>query len=403
MMKSGKIYIIALFLVLSISVATDARAATGALPEVKGTAAFLVEAERGQVLYRKYPDVRVPVSIASKLMTVVLALEKVKPDENVTISKESAIVDGSLLNMEGGEKHTVEDLLGAVMLTATNDAAIAIAEYVGGDVKKFTDLMNNKAKDLNMKNTRFTNPTGIYDENQYTTASDLSLLIRYGISNPLFKSLLSYKALSWDVPNKTQILINTNKMFWMYDGVDGGKSGITWKNNQSAVTTATRNGMKLISIVLDSPGDDVFNDTVNLLDYGYDNFRQNLLVQKNQALKTVTIQDQEIDLLSRDDILYVHPLGDNNISNIEYVLTKEPTGPIQRSNILGMAKFTLKDGTVVDVNLYPDRDIRPPSNIINLLMGKLNENKDVSVLLVLMLLLEVSLIGMWAVRAIRNR
>ena len=155
-------------------------------PDISAPSALLMEAETGQILYEKNTGIPLHISAANKLMTVLVAVENGNLSSNVTVSSESVITEGSTLNLVVGEKYLLNDLLHAVMLTSANDAAIAVAEHISsGDIGKFVDLMNKTAEKLGMDNTHFTNPTGLYDENQYTTASDIAKLVRYHRKSPV--------------------------------------------------------------------------------------------------------------------------------------------------------------------------------------------------------------------------
>ena len=366
--------------------------AAPSMPTISAASSILVDAKRGQILYQKLSAARTHVSISSKIMTALLAIEKSQLDAKVTISKESANTEGATLNLVVGEKYSISDLLAAVILSPANDASNAVAEFVGGDIEKFTILMNNKAKDLNLKNTNFTNPSGLYDPSQYTTAQDLATLMRFALSNPMFNNIFSFNARTWESGGKTQMLVNSNTLFWSYDGVDGGKAGYNDKQQQSAITTATREGTRLICIALDSPENAVFGDSTKLFDYGFSNFKTDILVQKGQVIKTLTVADQVINLISYNDVYYTFPIGDNYINRFELNITDKLDLPITKDTVLGVAKYILNDETVVDINLYSEREIYPPSGLLKKASDKLSENKDIYLLLLLLLVLEAVLV-----------
>lgn len=325
-------------------------------------------------------------------MTAILVIEKGDLEAKVTISKESSTLEGSVLFLTVGEKYAVEDLLNAIIITNANDAANALAEYIGGDINKFVEIMNNKAKELNMKNTNFINPTGLYDDSQYTTANDIAILMKYALSLPAFNRIFSYRAVPWVDKKGTDLLTNSNKLFWSYDGVDGGKIGYNQKELQTAITTATRNNRRLIAIVLDAPKDSAPQDSVKLLDYGFNNFRKGVLVPKNQTLTNTTIGDKEINLITNSDIYYTHPIGETYVKNFSFSIVKDIKPPITKSMIVGIARYTLNDGTIIDVNLYPETEILPPDNFRTTLMKQLKENKDIFILLIILICIEILII-----------
>jgi D-alanyl-D-alanine carboxypeptidase (penicillin-binding protein 5/6) len=380
----------------NISDADSTDGGTGAasnvpVPEISAASAILVEAETGQVLYHKNKNARLHISAACKLMTVLVAIENSDIYSNATVSADSVNIEGSALNLQVGAKHQVVDLLYAIMLTSANDAAIAVAEYVSaGDIEKFTAKMRETALKLNMNNTNFTNPTGLYDEKQYTTAADISLLIRYAIQNPTFNRIFSAKARPWYGPEtEARILTSSNKLFWGYDGVEGGKTGYNKKEQQTIICTANRSNMKLICIVLDAPENTMYSDAVSLLDYGFNNFRKSTLVRKGEHLKTSELDGKEIRLVSQDDIMYVHPLSENYIEH--FSVEADLKLPLKRTVPVGNAKYVLQDGTEILVSLYPETEIVPPDDTLTKIRKKIIENKDIFVLVAILLVIEALL------------
>lgn len=381
--------------------------ASGAVPPgptISAPSAILIDSIQGQVLYGKDTGRKVPLSIASKVMTMLLAIEKSTPEAKITISKESAETDGSLLNLEAGEKYTVEDLLYATMLTSANDTANALAEFIGGDIAKFVEMMNEKSKVLDLKNTHFVNPSGLYHQDQYTTAQDMAILMRTALKNPVFNIIFSTSAKPWSSKSGSQVLISQNKLFWWgYEGVDGGKIGVGDNGMQSAVTTATREGLRLICITLGAKQDAVFHDTIKQLDYGFNNFRKGLLVAKDSILKNMPFGDHELALSSLENVYYTYPIGDSYIKNIEFSIKKDLKPPITQDLIVGTARYTLTDGTVIDVSLCSGNEIHPPSRWFDLIKSRLLENKDIFYFLIVLCAIEGLIILANIVRFIKKR
>lgn len=358
-------------------------------PEIRAESAILTETSRGQILFQKNPNKRLHISTANKLMTAIIVLEKCKLDEKVTISKEASSSQGSVIYLGAGEKYTVEELLYALMLKSANDATTALAEYVAGDTEKFVDLMNSKSSELKLKNTLFKNPTGLYDENQYTTAYDLSIIIKYALSNSTFNNIFSTKAKVWFGKTNTSILISQNNLFWSYNGIDGGKIGYNEKDKQAAVVTATRDNRRLISIVLNSPEESVFEDSVKLLDHGFENFRKGILASKGQSLKRHQIGNNEVNLICPDNIYYTFPIGMNYIKSVNIEVMENIKLPVTKKQILGTATYVLMDDTVISVELHSDTDIYPPEDFWASALNKLTSNKDILVLIIILLMIEL--------------
>jgi D-alanyl-D-alanine carboxypeptidase (penicillin-binding protein 5/6) len=361
-------------------------------PEISAASAILVEAETGQVLYHKNSNALLHISAACKLMTTLVAIENSDIYSNATVSADAVNIEGSALSLEVGAKYQVADLLYAIMLTSANDAAIAVAEYVSaGDIEKFTAKMRETAIKLNMNRTNFTNPTGLFDEKQYTTAADISLLIRYAIQNPTFNRIFSAKARPWyGTGTETKILTSSNKLFWGYDGVEGGKTGYNKKEQQTVICTANRSNLKLICIVLDAPESTMYSDATSLLDYGFNNFRKSTLVRKGEQLKTSELDGKEIKLVSQSDIMYVHPIGENYIE--EFSAEADLKLPLKKTVPVGSAKYILQDGTEIVVSLYPETEIVPPDDTLTKIRKKVIDNKDIFILAAILLVIEVFLI-----------
>lgn len=361
-------------------------------PEISSPSAILVEAETGQVLYHKNSETPLHISAACKLMTVLVAVENSSLSSYVTVSADSVDTEGSALNLEVGAKYMMNDLLHAIMLTSANDAAVAVAENVSsGDLKKFIDMMNETAKKAGMTQTQFTNPTGLYDELQYTTAKDIAALIRYAIKNPQFNNIYSAKVKLWyDASNTPRILTSSNQLFWSYDGLNGGKIGYNNKDLQSVISTATRENLKLIGIVLDSPAQSMYTDTSALLDYGFNNFWKSTLVRKNEVIKTIDYEGNQVKLVSQSDIMYIHPIGESYIK--EFEATANIKTPLKKTTPAGNATYILGDGTEVSISLYPESEIIPAEDTKTRIQKKINENKDIFLIVAILLVIEAILL-----------
>ena len=361
-------------------------------PEISAPSAILVEADTGQVMYYKNSEAPLHISAANKLMTVLVAVENASLSSYVTVSSDSVDTEGSALNLEVGAKYLMNDLLHAIMLTSANDAAVAVAENVSsGDIEKFVDMMNETAEKLGMTGTNFSNPTGLYDESQYTTAKDLSLLIKYAIKNPQFNNIYSTKVKLWyDSSNNPKILTSSYQMFWSYDGLLGGKIGYNNKDQQSVVSTANRKNLNLISIVLDAPEQAMYTDTEALFDYGFNNFWKSTLVSKNEVIKTVEFEGHQVKLVSQSEVMYIHPIGESYISEFEATATITP--PLKKTIPAGKAIYVLDDGTEVNISLFPESEIVPVEDTKTKIQKKINENKDIFLIVALLVVIEVILL-----------
>lgn len=363
-------------------------------PLIESPSAILIELRRGQILYSKKPDEPLHIAAASKLMTALIALEKTDNKTMVTASKDAVNAKGAMLDMTVGEKYSADSLIYASMLNNANDATIALAEAVGGTVDGFVKLMNDYAASINMKNTVFVNPTGEYDENQRTTASDLARLLRHALTTNIeFDTVFSSQAKPWFDKEKTLVLTNLNEMFWSYEGVDGGKVDYNDPRYQSVITTVTRGQQRLLCLLLDSPAESMYSDSMKLLDHGFSNFRISILVSKDQPMIDLKVEGHDISLVAGSDVYYTHPIGVNYIKENHFdPLTSAHKLPLYKNTLMGTIKFTLTDGTIIAVDLFPDREILPELTLFEKVKKRLYEYKELLYIIMVLCVLEAFLL-----------
>lgn len=244
-----------------------------AAPDVSAKSAVLIEAESGRVLYQKNAFIRLPMASTTKIMTAIVAIEKGDLGKTVTVAKEAIGVEGSSIYLVPNEKLTLESLVWALLLQSANDAATAIAIEVGGSVEGFAKLMNEKAEELGLTATHFTNPHGLDDEDHYTSAYDLAKIAAYALRNETFKTICStYKKTIPHGEDGTRVLVNHNKLLRLYDGAIGVKTGFTKRSGRCLVGAAERDGLTLVSVTLSAPDD--WNDHKEMLDFGFSHYER---------------------------------------------------------------------------------------------------------------------------------
>ncbi|MFD3446160.1 serine hydrolase [Microbacteriaceae bacterium 4G12] len=248
-----------------------------AFKDVSARNAVLMEQQSGRVLFSKLPDESEKIASITKIMTAVLAVESGKMGEKVTISDNAVRVEGSAIYLKSGQKVKLEDLVYGLMLRSGNDAAQAIAECVGGSIEGFVYLMNQKAEEIGMKHTHFSNPHGLDgDGNHYSSAYDMALLTRYAMDHEAFRKIFgtkSYQSEAWDYPwrNKHKLLMS------MYEYATGGKTGFTKKAGRTLVTTASQDNMNLIVVTLSASGD--WDDHMYLFDEGFEQYKMKTILK----------------------------------------------------------------------------------------------------------------------------
>ena len=250
---------------------------------ISAASAIVYEAETGTVLFEKDPDARMLIASTTKIMTALVAIENSSRDELVTITAESAGVEGSSMYLRAGEEMRMETLLYGLMLESGNDAAVAIAIHVSGSVEAFADLMNKRAQEIGCENTQFVNPNGLNAEGHYSSARDLALIMAEAMKNETFKRIVSTK----DITIEGRSFTNHNKLLWSYEGMVGGKTGYTMKAGRTLVTCAQRDGMTLVCVTLNDPDD--WNDHVALLDEAFSQWQINKICISGDIIRQIPV------------------------------------------------------------------------------------------------------------------
>ncbi|HWO98184.1 MAG TPA: D-alanyl-D-alanine carboxypeptidase family protein [Bacillus sp. (in: firmicutes)] len=252
---------------------------------VSAQSAILIEQHTGRVLYGKDAHKKLRIASITKIMTAILAIESGKMEDTVTVSNNAVGTEGSSLYLMPNEKIKLKDLVYGLMLRSGNDAAVAIAEHVGGSVDGFVYLMNQKAQEIGMMNTEFANPHGLDDhENHYSTAYDMAILMKYAMGNDQFKEISGTKLYRSPHPEEEwdRVWKNKNKLLTsLYPYCTGGKTGYTKRAKRTLVTTASKDGMDLIAVTLNAPSD--WNDHIWMYDMGFDKFEPTKVVKKGKV------------------------------------------------------------------------------------------------------------------------
>jgi D-alanyl-D-alanine carboxypeptidase len=305
--------------------------AKDAEPTVSAEGAILMDATTGEILYSKNMNAAFPPASTTKIMTALLALEKCSLDDIVTVKKNPPNADGSKIYLFEGEQLTVRDLLYGLMLPSANDCAEALAEHISGSVDEFAKLMNTRAKELGCENTNFVNPSGLYNDKHRTSAKDLALIMRQLSSIPEYKTIattLSTKIAPTNKSKDERPLWNENKLMqkntrYYYDGIIGGKTGYTVQSEHSYVAAAERNGQRLVVALVHDKNKTFFEDSVNLFNYGFKNYKLEKLFSKGAEITKYSSGNLSIPLIAGEDFYYVK----------EKNSTEVPTYTIPQANL----------------------------------------------------------------------
>lgn len=253
--------------------------------EVSAQAAILMDVESGRVLYEKNADQPLRIASITKIMTAILALELGNLKDKVTATRNAVGKEGSSIYLRLGETLTLEDMLYGLMLRSGNDAAVAIAEHIGGSVEGFVFLMNQRAEELGMMNTVFSNPHGLDDhEEHYSTARDMAILTAYALKNEEFAKIAKTKRKTAPLEgeNWDRVWHNKNKLLYMYPYADGVKTGYTKRAKRTLVSSATKDGHQLVAVTLNAPDD--WNDHIKLFEYGFNQFTKVTLAREKEKI-----------------------------------------------------------------------------------------------------------------------
>lgn len=263
--------------------------------------AILMDGATGRILYEKNADQQSLIASTTKIMTALVICEQCNVLDRMRIPKEAVGIEGSSMYLQEGEILTIQDLLYGLMLRSGNDAAVALAIYCGGTVEGFAELMNDKARQLGMTNTHFVNPNGLDAPGHYSTARDMAVLAAYAMDNPIFARTVGAKS----VTVGSRCLQNHNKLLWQVEGADGVKTGYTKAAGRILVSSAVRQGRRLIAVTINAPSD--WADHKKLLEEGFSAFSVRRIVTAGDCLGSVEVaggQEGSVSLLAEEDFSY---------------------------------------------------------------------------------------------------
>lgn len=270
--------------------------------------AYVLDAVSGRVLYEKAPNERSLIASTTKIMTALIVCEQCNVLDRMRIPREAVGIEGSSMYLQEGEVLTLQELLYGLMLSSGNDAAVALAIYCGGTVEGFAELMNDKARNLGLRNTHFENPNGLDSPGHYSTARDLAVLAAYAMENPIFRKTVSTKQLHMG----QRYLTNHNKLLWRVEGADGVKTGYTKAAGRILVSSAIRNNRRLVAVTIDDPDD--WEDHASLLESGFSRYGIRRVVTKGQSVDTLEVAGGEgsrVTVLAAEDFEYALAEGEN--------------------------------------------------------------------------------------------
>jgi D-alanyl-D-alanine carboxypeptidase (penicillin-binding protein 5/6) len=338
-------------------------------PETYSKHIICIERTTQTVLFEKDAYSKTAMASTTKILTGIIAIENCDLNEVVEISSKAANTGGSTLGISAGQKISMENLLYGLLLRSGNDTAVAIAEYIGGDLEGFAKIMNQKANEIGLKNSNFVTPHGLDDELHYTTAYDLAILTNYALNNETFYKVVSTKQISVNIGNYSRTLINTNELLGNVDGVYGVKTGFTGNAGRCLVSACKRNDLDIIVVVLGADTKKIRGlDSKKVIEYVFNNYQ--MVDTELQIKKTFDTYKSSFDIQtikSNDKInlkyleakTYIFPVNKNKLSRLRTSIYcfSNILAPAEEGKIIGKIRLICDNNILYELNIVLNRRI----------------------------------------------
>lgn len=345
--------------------------ASTSISELKAKSAVLMDAASGQILYENNSNEKLPIASVTKVMSMLLIMEaidsgKIGLKDTVTASEYASGMGGSQAYIEPGEQYSVHDALKAIALHSSNDVTVSMAELVAGSEEGFVVQMNEKAADLGMKNTMFRDCTGLTDEGHYSSAMDIAIMSRELITK--HPKILEYTSIYTDSFRNGEFdLTNTNRLVKFYNGCDGLKTGFTRAAGFCLSATASRNNMRLISVVLAEPDSNTrFAETRKLLDYGFANYESVDVNKKGELVSEIMVKkgiNSKAAGIIGKDVTVLLPRGQKTKIVRQIALDENIKAPVKAGQKVGEIIYKIDENEISRVDIVSDRDIDKTSTM----------------------------------------
>lgn len=328
--------------------------------DIGGVSYILMSGDTGQVLMESNSDMQWYPASTTKIMTLVLALEAVESgvvslDDTVRISEYAASMTGSIVYLKAGEERTLNELLIGIAVGSGNDAAVAVAEYIGGTEEKFVTMMNDKAAELGMVGTHFVNPHGLHDDDHYTTAADMGVLAFYAISETNILEYTSIYEYEFIPEPNLLTLWNTNRLLKWYSGTDGLKTGYTEEAGRNLVSTVVRDDMRLIAVVLGvEEANGHFSESMKLLNIGFNSFEYQVIQEAGEVVCSVPVikgESETIEVITADVVGGINEKSVDEEYTTSIDIPVYPVAPVEAGDIIGTMQIYCNESIVAEVDL----------------------------------------------------
>jgi serine-type D-Ala-D-Ala carboxypeptidase (penicillin-binding protein 5/6) len=331
--------------------------------------AILIERDTGQILYEKNSNEELPPASMTKIMTMLLIMEaidegKLKWGENVRTSEYAASMGGSQIFLEPGEEMTVKQMLQGIAIGSGNDASVAMAEKIAGSEEAFVDMMNNKVKELGLKNTIFKNTTGLPGSGHYSSAHDMAIMAKELLKyEDITKFTGTYEAYLRENTDKKFWLVNTNKLVRFYPGVDGLKTGFTGEAKYCLTATAQKDGMRVIAVVFGAPTSKERNAQVTkMLNFAFAQYQTHPMFKRNQVIGNAKVNkgaEKKVEAVTSEPLSLLTKKGEKTEDvQRKVTLNKNLSAPINKGDKVGTIQLVKEGKVVLESELVAKNDVK---------------------------------------------
>lgn len=335
--------------------------------DLTSKSACLVDYESGEILYEKNSEEHLPIASMVKMMTILLTLEELDNqsltlDTMITTTENASSMGGSQVFIDPYVEYSCEDLLKSVIISSANDASVALAEHISGSEKSFVNRMNEKAKELGMDNTNYSNCTGLPAPEQYSCAKDCAIVLKEVSEHEIYHKFSTIWMDELTHPSgRVTGLVNTNRLIKYYDGCDGGKTGSTNEAGCCLSASAKRNNMRLISVIIGASNSQTrFNECSKLFNYGFANYENKTILDMTTPILNLPVNKgkmDNVDIYASENFSVVNKKGAKAEFDVVYENPKTIKAPTKNGDIIGKAIIS-KDGQVVkEIKLIVKNDI----------------------------------------------
>lgn len=343
--------------------------------------AIMIEVETGEVIFEKNSHERLAPASMTKMMSLLLIFEAIEKgimnwDEKITVSENASKMGGSQILLETGEVMSVYDLVKGIAVASGNDATVALAERVAGTEGAFVNKMNEKVKQLGLKDTNFVNSTGLDEEGHYSSSYDMMVIARELVKHEkIFEFSSIYEDYLRAGTDRKFWLVNTNKLVRFYNGADGLKTGYTDDALYCLTATAKRNDMRLLAVIMKEENSNTRNkEMMSLLDYGFNQYATEKVLTTTSKVKTITMEnakDINIDIVPAKDVTLLYKKSDEKKNVTFDIQLNDIKIPVKKGDVVGKIKV-LEDNKVIRTeDLTVNKDIKK-ANIFTLFFRNLN-------------------------------